>query len=97
MLDLAFNLSNDPLFYIVTFTLLINLSGMTARVFLCQYHEDSYFQNTILVDRKFPVQSIGQSQPLISGRLTNWISKFIQRKEGPQDDSDDHFFLFAHL
>lgn len=95
MLELAFNLSNDPLFYIVTLTLLINLSGITAWVFLYRHHEVSVFQHTKWLNEKLSVCTSGHQDGLVFGQLTHWISKFIRRKESPQDDSDDHVSLFV--
>lgn len=95
MLELAFNLSNDPLFYIVTLTLLINLSGITAWVFLYRYHETSVVQHSKWLNGKLAVHTKRRQNGLVFGRFTRWISKMIRRKEGPQDDTDDHAFLFV--
>lgn len=97
MLDLAFNLSNDPLFYIVTLALLVNLSGMTAWVFLTKHYDVSFIQHTKWVYGKFSVQPSRQGNLPISGQLIFWISTSVRRKESPQDDGDDHFSLFAFV
>lgn len=93
MLDLAFNLTNDPLFYIVTFAVLINLSGISATVFLYKHLDSPWFENSnwhcqlVLSSLEREAKAPHFGQPAV------WIAKFVRRKESPQDDNDDHFLL----
>lgn len=93
MLELLFNVSNDPLLYIVTFSVLINFSGITAWVFLSRRHYTFLFRRPDSFKGDLSVQPPHPNHLLIMGQLNRWITLLVRRKESPQDDSDDHHFL----
>lgn len=97
MLEFAFNLTNDPLFYIVTFTVLVNLSGISASVFLCKHLDAAWLENPKWSWKYGQNLLESQGQATYFGLMTNWISKLIRRRESPQDDAEDHvsFLEFA--
>ncbi|HET7616541.1 MAG TPA: hypothetical protein VFK27_06215 [Bacillales bacterium] len=90
MIDLLFNLSSDPFFYIVTLTLLANLSGVSVWVFLNKHFDPSFVLRSNPADGSFRGPSSGVDPEWIAGLLTMRIAAFIRRKESPQDDTDDH-------
>lgn len=97
MLELAFNLTNDPLFYIVTMTVLINLSGISATVFLYKHLNSQWFEKPEFSCKQGFNVLESQGRPVFFGKITAWMAKFVCRRESPQDDSEDHvsFLDFA--
>ncbi|HET7627982.1 MAG TPA: hypothetical protein VFK44_06285 [Bacillales bacterium] len=93
MLEMLFNLSNDPFLCMMTVFVLANLSGITVWVFLNkQCHLPIWIRCQSDAGRENG-SSFNSDPEWIAGLLTIRMSTHIRRKECPQDDKDDHFRL----
>ena len=83
----------NPVFYSLTIGLLLNLTLRTAWGLICQYQvlafEASDSQYAVYAKRL--TSAINTEIP--HSHTLKWIAKYIQRKEGSQDDADDQHVL----
>lgn len=92
MVDLLFNVINDPNFYLTVLIMISFSLQMTQPFFYDDFSSDSP-RRAKCIDSDYLTSLSVQERAARSNKFIFWLSHVIRRKERPGDDMNDHLFL----